>query len=449
MRALAPQGAPRNGILSPMENQLRPPLRRRLLARIRTLLMRRSVRGFSHVLTGNIVLTLSQAVQFIVLARTLGPIEFGKIAAVASVTAVLTPFAGMGAANVMIMRAARDPTLLQLYFGNALLNAVFTGAALTALSVFGITPFLSSSASILIMLVFCMSELIFSRIIDICWHVFISNERLHWTSIFLVAQSVSRLIAVLVFLLLNGHLASAWVWWALGSNMLVSGLLLLKTADRIGRPRFDGRLAMREFSEGVPFAVGLSAKSFYTDADKVFLARYGAVESVGTYTVAFRLAQMALVPIRAVSFAAQAKYFRAGGSGIEGTIALAMRLARPVVPLSLLIGACFYVAAPLITLIAGSQYGGSIQILRWFAGLPLLLAVQSLLGDVLSGSGNQRAAAPIQVLSAVIAGALCVILIPRIDWKGAVAASYLSQLFLIGSLYLAVSRLRRRSRTSG
>jgi O-antigen/teichoic acid export membrane protein len=115
--------------------------------------------------------------------------------------------------------------------------------------------------------------------------------------------------------------------------------------------------------------------------------------------------------------------------------------------MSVLLGAGFYVAAPLVTLIAGSEYGESVQILRWFAGLPLLLAVQSLLGDILSGSGNQRAAAPIQVLSAVIAGALCVILIPRIDWKGAVAASYLSQLFLVGCLYFAVSKLRRRARS--
>jgi O-antigen/teichoic acid export membrane protein len=430
-----------------MENQSRPPLHRRLSVRIRTLLMRRSVRGFSHVLTGNILLTLSQAVQFLILARTLGPIEFGKFAAVASVTAVLTPFAGMGAANVMIMRAARNPTLLQMYFGNALLNAIFTGAALTIISVFGVTPFLGSMASIPIMLVLCVSELIFSKIIDICWQVFISNERLHWTSIFLVAQSVSRLLAVSAFWLLDGHLASAWVWWALGSNILVAGLVFLVTATRIGRPAFDWRLALREFPEGVPFAVGLSAKSFYTDADKVFLARYGAVESVGMYTVAFRLTQMALVPIRAVSFAAQAKYFRAGDSGIDGTIAVAMRLAPPVVGMSVLLGAGFYVAAPLVTLIAGSEYGESVQILRWFAGLPLLLAVQSLLGDILSGSGNQRAAAPIQVLSAVIAGALCVILIPRIDWKGAVAASYLSQLFLVGCLYFAVSKLRRRARS--
>lgn len=428
-----------------MENPLHAPFLRRLLSTCRSLLARRGVRGFSHLLTGNVLVTASQAVQFMLLARTLGPVEFGKIAAVASVAAVLTPFAGMGAANVMIMRASRDPSLLRLYFGNALLNAILTGLMLTTLSVVAVTPLLGSKSSYVIMMVFCISELIFSKIVDICWQVFISNDRLHWTSIFLVAQSASKLIAVVGFILWRGNLATSWVWWALVSNAAVATWVLLTTAGRIGAPRFDWRLARREFSEGVPFAVGLSAKGFYTDADKVFLARYGASASVGMYTVAFRLAQMALVPIKAVSYATQSRYFRAGESGISGTLTIARKLARPVIPMALLLGAAFYVAAPLITWIAGDQYAESVRILRWLFGLPLLLAIQSLLGDALSGSGHQRVAAMIQLLSAGVACILCITLIPRMDWRGAVAASYLSQLFLVSSLLCAIVLLHDKS----
>jgi len=429
-----------------MHEPLAPTLWEGMLNHARSFLQRRGVRGFSHVLTGNMLVTLSQAVQFLLLARVLGPLEFGKIAAVASVASVLTPFSGMGAANVMIMRASRNPELLQLYFGNALLNAAVTGSLLTAFAAIVITPFLGARGSALIMLVFCLSELIFSKLIDICWQVFVSNERLHWTSIFLVAQSFAKLAAVLLFMAIGEHRAATWVWWALASNGLVAAWIVRTTAGRVGAPRFDARLARSEFSQGIPFAIGLSAKGFYTDADKVFLARYGAAQSVGMYTVAFRVVQMALAPIKALSTASQARYYRAGEAGVGGTLRVAWLLGRGVIPMALVLGIGFYVTAPLITWVTGAQYAESTTILRCFAGLPVLLAAQSLLSDALAGSGNQKCAAILQVFAAALTCVLCIALIPRFDWRGAVAASYLSQLCLMTGLAVALRILHTRAK---
>jgi O-antigen/teichoic acid export membrane protein len=377
------------------------------------------------------------------LARVLGPIEFGKIAAVGSVSTLLMPFSGLGAANLMIMRAARNPTLLQVYFGNSLLIASITGSILTAVSVVVIVPFLGSQIGFLLMLVYSVSELLFSKFTDICCHVFISNERMHWTSTFLVTQSISKLVAVSIFMWVAPHFACNWVEWALGSNVAVALGIIYLTTSQIGLPKFDVRLARHELWSGLPFAVSLSAKGFYTDVDKVYLARYGAIESVGMYTVAFRVAQMALVPIRAVSLAFQARYFRAGESGVRGSGQLALRLARAVIPLAVVLGVGFYVAAHFIALIAGPRYSESGTILKYLCAMPLLLAFQSLLGDVLAGSGNQRATAASQVLSAGLALVLCAVLIRRFDWRGAVAASYLSQLFLVTLLASIIIKLHR------
>jgi O-antigen/teichoic acid export membrane protein len=164
------------------------------------------------------------------------------------------------------------------------------------------------------------------------------------------------------------------------------------------------------------------------------------------YTVAFRVVQMALVPIKALSTASQARYFRAGEAGVGGTLGVAWRLARAVIPMALLLGLGFDVAAPLITWVTGAQYAESTTILRCFAGLPVLLAIQSLLGDALSGSGNQKCAAMLQVGAACLTCVLCIVLIPRFDWRGAVAASYLSQLCLMAGLALALQVLRVRGR---
>jgi O-antigen/teichoic acid export membrane protein len=435
---------PASGILAEMKESLISSWHKRFFTRFRAFMRKRTVRGFSHVLFGNLLVTFSQGLQFLLLVRVLGPNEFGRIAAVSSVSAVLLPFAGMGAGNVMIMRASRNRSLLPLYFGNALILSIVTGLFLSVFSALVITPFLGSKGSFLVMLTFCLSELIFSKIIDICGQVFITNERLRWTSIFMTVQSFSKLTAVLIFMSQSGGLASVWVWWALSSNCVAAAWIVFATVRQIGPPNIDLALAGREFTGGVPFAIGISAKGFYTDADKVFLARYGAAQSVGMYTVAFRVAQMALVPIRAVSYVTQAKYFRAGESGVEGSAMIALRLSRVVIPMAVALGAAFYVAAPLVTLAAGHQYAESAHILRWLFALPILLGGQSLLSDTLASGGRQRITASIQVLSAALACVLCVILVPRLDWRGAVAASYLSQLFLFSMLLGAVLVLRRR-----
>ncbi|MET0285284.1 MAG: oligosaccharide flippase family protein [Polyangiales bacterium] len=47
------------------------------------------------------------------LARGLGPSEFGRFATANAVTALLMPFSGLGFANVMVMRSTRDPVAAQ------------------------------------------------------------------------------------------------------------------------------------------------------------------------------------------------------------------------------------------------------------------------------------------------------------------------------------------------
>jgi O-antigen/teichoic acid export membrane protein len=78
--------------------------------------------------------------------------------------------------------------------------------------------------------------------------------------------------------------------------------------------------------------------------------------------------------------------------------------------------------------------------------LPVLLAAQSLLSDALAGSGNQKCAAILQVFAAALTCVLCIALIPRFDWRGAVAASYLSQLCLMTGLAVALRILHTRAK---
>jgi O-antigen/teichoic acid export membrane protein len=405
-----------------------------------------TLRGFVHVLGGQVFFTASQGLQFLVLARGLGPTEFGRLAAASSVAALLMPFSGMGAANVMLMRSTRDLSVLPVYFGNALVVMLTSASLLVPLAMFCAHTWLEGEVSVGLMAMIALSELVASKLIDICWHACVTREQFHYTSQFLGAQSVCRLVFATVFIgVTRGASAAGWAWWVLLSNALVSAWVVHRTVRLVGRPRADLARIRREFATGASFAVGISAKGFYTDADKLFLAHYAGAESVGQYTLAFRVVQIVLTPVRAISAVLQARLFRAGEAGIHGSLRVTLKVLGP---LSLLAGAlaiAFYASAPLLPLMAGDAYSGSITVLRTLSLLPLLLAVQTLLYDTLVTSAYQRLAAMSQVGAAILICGLSMALIPQLGWRGAAIASYGSQSALTIAMAVAIYRRRRAS----
>ncbi|HEY6880590.1 MAG TPA: oligosaccharide flippase family protein [Polyangiales bacterium] len=408
-------------------------------------LQNRTVRGFLHVLGGTAATTALQGLLFLLLARGLGPMEFGRIAAANSVTALLMPFSGLGFANVMVMRSARDPSLLPLYLGNAFAMAFVSSGFLVGLAALGAGLWLQAEVPAMLMISVALSELLAGKLIDICWHVFIAREQLHLTSRVMGLHSAARLGCAAIYLwLAPSPSALGWAWWLLGCNVAVSALIVCWTIRMVGGVRADLSVFRSELGMGSSFAIGISAKGFYTDADKMFLARFAGAEAVGHYTVAFRVIQIALAPIRALSFALQARLFRAGEKGIHSSLRVTMKVLVPLSVASLLLAVGFYVTAPLLTLFAGEKYAGSVEVLRVLSLLPLLLAAQALMADTLASSGYQRAAAIAEVLAAILICTLCITLIPRLGWHGAAFASYASQSTLVLITGITIYRLTRR-----
>jgi O-antigen/teichoic acid export membrane protein len=362
------------------------------------------------------------------------------------VTALLMPFSGLGFANVMVMRSTRDPSLLPLYLGNALAMMIVSGSLLILGAIGWAQLWLSAEVPLLLMLLVAISELILSKTVDICWHTFIAREQLHFTSQIMGTQSASRLLFACSYVWLgNAPNALGWAYWSLLSNALVSIAVLLWTTRTIGRLRFDATLARGELGSGASFAIGISAKGFYTEADKMFLARYGGTEAVGHYTVAFRVIQIALAPIRALCLALQARLFRAGQAGIHGSLGVTLRVLGPLSLAAAVLGIGYYVCAPMLTWVAGDKYAGSVEVLRVLCMLPLLLAAQALLADTLASSGYQRLAALFEVVAAILICVLCSVLVPSHGWRGAALASYVSQGALVLLLGISIRKLMARS----
>src|SRR5438128_125005 len=71
-----------------------------------------------------------QAVYFIVIARLLGPAQYGAFVAVVALVAILAPFATLGFGNLLIKNVVRDRASFAVSWGNALLVAVVSASLL-------------------------------------------------------------------------------------------------------------------------------------------------------------------------------------------------------------------------------------------------------------------------------------------------------------------------------
>ncbi len=423
-------------------------------------------RNALHMFGSKILVALFQGIQFILIARTLGAHDFGRMAGVMAITAVLLPFSGLGAENVVVIRLARGLGRAQVYFGNGLLVAFISGWLLVGLYyVLGMT-FLPSLSTPTLLLVFGVSEIIITKFIDIAAHVFFGFERHAYSGLFYSLHGFFRMVFAAVFFALffhNGELLqllklnfnvtifpddnlALWAWFHLAAGLATLVFVFKITIRQIGSPAIDLKLAIKELKIGIFYSIGISAKSVYTNIDKSILARFVSPEINGAYTAAFRLIYMSFTPIEAVLLAASARFFREGSKGVEPSFKMATQIVVYGIAYCLLFALAVFVGAPLIPLILGDSYALSTEILRWLAFLPIVLLFQDAYSDALMGADRQMVRSLFQVFVAFLCFGLNMLLVPKYSWLGSVAATYLSQLLLATLIFGLIAYLVRRER---
>lgn len=387
-------------------------------------------RNILPLIIGQLGVAALQGFQLLMVARTLGPHEFGRIAAVLAVTTALLPFAGLGTANMMVMHLARGERAAGRLYGSSLTAGVLSGLLLTTMVMIGFY-YWDGPDHLLVALLFCLSELVFTKIIDISQHVFFGMDRHAVASKFLILQSGFRFVGALLLLLLHFQSGEAWGVAHLSGGILAAALVVYVTLKTTEGWSVDFRNMFQDIKHGVFFSLGFASRGIYVDIDKAILPRFEPVATNGAYTAAFRLVYMCTTPLTSALLALQARMYRAGGThGIAETARIARRAIVVGTLYGVVVGVAIYVLAPLVPLLIGEQYALSVGIMRELAFLPIPLFIQSAMSDALSAANHQRARSAVQMLVAALAVGLNFTLIPDLSWQGAVISAYTCQFVL-------------------
>lgn len=398
------------------------------------------------MLLGQGLRLLVQVAYFILIARGLGAEQFGAFVGVVSLVAILAPFAAIGSGNLLIKNVSRDRTLLAECWGNALFMAFTSGALLTVIVVALSRMILPGSIPGLLVFLVAASDLLFAVLLGVAGQAFQAMEKLGKTAVLNLLLSVLRLVAALLLVrLVDTPDSLAWAGFYLLSTAASSLIAVGLVHCRLVHPKFAPARIKAELIEGSYFAVGLSAQSIYNDIDKTMLTRLATLSAAGVYAAAYRLIDVAFIPVGSLLSAAYPEFFRRGARGISHAAEWARALMPRATVYGLLVGVALLAMSPIVPLILGPEYTAASEALRWLAPLPLLKALHYFAADTLTGSGFQGLRSAVQVAVAVVNVLLNLWLIPLYSWRGAAWASLASDSLLLVTLWATVAFIVARS----
>ena len=386
-----------------------------------------------------------QAAYFVIIARALGAEQYGAFVGVTALVAILAPFASLGSGNLLIKNVSRNRALFGEYWGNALLISFVSGAALILLVLLVAPIVLPKTVPLLLIFLVAVTDLIFARILDTAGQAFQAVLWLSKTAQLNILPQVTRLIAALALVNFFPQWgAVGWTFLYLISTAVSALIGVILVHVSLGAPKLAISRIKPEILEGFYFSVSLSAQTVYNDIDKTMLARLSSLAATGIYAAAYRLIDVAFVPVRSLLAAAYAKFFQRGSSGISGTMDFTKRL----LPIAGIYGAIaatgLFLFAPVVPYILGDEYASTVEALRWLAPLPFLKAMHYFAADTLTGAGFQGMRSAVQAFVAVFNVSVNLWLIPVYSWKGAAWSSLASDTILMLSLWAVVVFLYQR-----
>ncbi len=316
-----------------------------------------------------------------------------------------------------------EPKNYARYWGNVLVTTVTLGSVFVAvLTLAG--PHVVHSYPWNLVLCVALGDCLCAQLTVAAGRVFQAFENMRVTAaLSLLTNLLRTFLAGLMLWRLHHGTARQWAVAALFVSCMAACTALTLVTRQYGMPTFSPRLLRQRAGEGFVFALSYSTGSIYNDIDKVMLGHYGMNAANGIYAMAYRVIDVACMPVGSIQAAAFPRFFQKGVEGVQSTTVFSLRILKRTVPIALLSTALMLVAAPIIPNLLGKSFTESISALRWLCLLPIFRCLHIGAGDALTGAGHQKLRLGSQTTAAAFNFTTNLYLIPHYGWLGAAWAS--------------------------
>lgn len=397
------------------------------------------------------------AVMFVIVARTLGVSDFGALAALQALSGAVALLVGVGTQLRLVRDLASGRGDFGAAWGATLAVMLLTVPAALALYAAATALLLPPGLPLAAIWLIGAADILLAPLGNVGIQVYQGHARITGSAQVAALPSVAKLgAALLLFVYVPAVDESPLLLWAtlyFAAAVLATTLVQAMVRHDFGPPEWPTARALgTAIKQSLAFAATLVLGKLNVDIDKLLLARLGSLEAAGAYNAAYRVLDLACIPLQGFAHAALPRQLAAQGSPVAAGQLFSSLLRAPAL-YALLAGAGLLASAPLLPRLLGPDFGEATAVLRAFALLPLLLALSLLLRNTLIALDGQNRIASALAVAVVVNTLLNAALIPAFGWLGAVAATYVGESAAILLMLAAVLRrqasIGARRRRSG
>jgi len=390
----------------------------------RRLLVSRLARNAGWMFLGQGLSIVCQALHFLLLARLLGVLEYGIFVGAMAMVMIVAQYCALGSHSIFIRYVSPDHRLYSKYWGNILLTTLNIGGLCTLLVIW-VGPALAHSYSRPMLASVAVANCVFAQLTLSAGRVFQAFERMRITALLNLLTNLLRTILAAAMLgLMHRATAVEWAFAAMVVSLIASVVAVAMVTRSFGKPELSLRLARDRAGEGLVFALCYSTGGICNDIDKAMMGHYGMNRVNGIYSMAYRVIDVATMPLYSIQVATFPRFFKKGvASGLESTAAYATQIIKRTAPMGILIAAILYLVAPVIPHLVGNGFAESTAALRWLCLLPFLRSFHVGAGDALAGAGYVPLRLATQLIAAAFNFVTNLYLIPNYGWQGAAWSS--------------------------
>lgn len=393
------------------------------------------VRNLFWAVLGKTVTLLGSLFVGIIIARYLGPEQYGLMNYVISYVSLFQVFALFGLDNIEIRETAGNlekfHTIVGTAFGIKLILAVITMAAIIVTSIF-----LEADINTTVLVsIYSLSVILNSfTVIRNYFTAIVQNE-------YIVKSEITRTLvgaAIKVILLLQ-HASLTWFlvaytfdWFLLGSGYYVS---YKNVVGSITDWKFDRNYARYLLRESFPLLLTSAAVIIYQRIDQVMIGQMIDKESVGYFSVASRIVEVLIyVPMILVQTITPVLVQKRKES--ESAYKTKAQLFMNVTVWSTFVVAIFTscISYWAIILLFGSTYQPAVPVLQVMAFKSVSIALSTTAGHMLIVEGIQRYAIFRDTLGCIVCVLLNLLLLRQ---YGIIAAAFVAIVSNLAAGYLA------------
>ncbi|MDJ0588905.1 MAG: oligosaccharide flippase family protein [Pleurocapsa sp. MO_226.B13] len=410
----------------------------------------------SWILIARLINVLVQAAYFVVLARSLGPENYGSFVGVSALASLVFPFVCLGSDDILVKEVSVNRQAFSSYWGNTLLILVINSIGITICLLLLTQVIFPRNISQLAIAFLLIADLLWLGLQEASNKALRTVGLVHKAAQLIVINTIGKLIAILCLTVLmneldfsNNLVMNSWSILYFFSSLTVSAIAFLTINQKVDKPSLKLSRIKSDMVRGIYFSIGMSANNINNNIDKTMLASMATLDATGIYGSAYRFINIGDIPMISLFNASYPRFFQQGSLGLTNCLNFAKKLLPTIFVYGLVCWGAFQAFAPLVPKILGAEYQNAISTLRWLAPLPLLNGLQLLVANTLTGSGYQKSRSIVQVVTAIANVFLNIWLIPIFGIYGAIWATLTSdgiRLICLGTiLFFLSSSSRRRS----